>query len=139
MGRVKDMATDFGKLTDEQMKVWSNDMMRMVKDVKDEAAWDAMKGKQLKDIVIESTIKEQDFDVLRDFLVDMCSATLPEHPPSQKDWDKLRDRTKAAAVEHSLLNRDEKKAAKKPGAGVSIGAVSQMTQAEFDNLLSTRS
>jgi hypothetical protein len=67
------------------------------------------------------TVKEQDFDCLRDFLVDMCSATMPEHPPSQKDWDEIRKRTKAAAVEHAMHNRDEKKAVKKPGGLGSTG------------------
>jgi hypothetical protein len=87
------------------------DMARMIEEAKDSLAWDAMTGTT----VPISEFQEKDLDVLRDFLVDMCSATLPEHPPSQKDWDEIRNRTKTAAVEHSLLNRDEKKTAKKSG------------------------
>jgi hypothetical protein len=88
------------------------DMARMIEEAKDSLAWDAMTGTT----VPISEFQEKDLDVLRDFLVDMCSATLPERPPSQEDWDQIRNRAKAAAVEHSLLNRDEKKTTKKPGS-----------------------
>lgn len=81
----------------------------------DNLAYDAMAGTTTTVAEPEPTIKEQDFDCLRDFLVDMCSATLPEHPPSQEDWDEIRKRAKAAAVEHAMYNREEKKAVKKPG------------------------
>jgi len=74
-----------------------------------------------QDISPEPSIKEQDFDCLRDFLVDMCSATLPESPPSQEEWDQIRARAKEAAVEHAMHNRDEKKAVKKSGGSASTG------------------
>lgn len=99
----------------------------------DNLAYEAMAGTTVSDpslaekllktgpIELEPSIKEQDFDCLRDFLVDMCSATMPEHPPSQEDWDEIRKRAKAAAVEHAMHNRDEKKAVKKPGGLESTG------------------
>jgi len=72
----------------------------------DSLAYDAMN---------HQTAKEEDFEVLRDFLVDMCAGTFSEEAPSQEEWTKLRDLVKATAVEHALLNREEKKAVKKPG------------------------
>ena len=99
----------------------------------DNMAYEAMSGTTVSDPSLaekllnpgpfepEPSIKEQDFDGLRDFLVDMCSATLPDHPPSQEDWDEIRKRTKAAAVEHAMHNRDEKKSVKKPGGLESTG------------------
>ena len=87
----------------------------------DKAAFDAMAAgpghmsvAMVGDVqAIQPTAMELDNEILRDHLVDMCSATQPGTPPSQEDWDQIRDMVKAAAVKHALLVRDEKKSVKK--------------------------
>lgn len=88
------------------------DMRRMAQESKEAVDWAIMK--KGSEVEITKPVIEQDFDCLRDLLVDMCSATLPGHPPSQEDWTQIRERVRAAAVEHSAYNREEKKATKKP-------------------------
>jgi hypothetical protein len=109
---LNDMATQGNMVaigTPQHQKDLLGDMKKMIQEQKDEIAWDAMAKEQTP------TRMELDAEILRDLLVDICSATLPEAPPSQEDWDEIRDMVKATAVKHALLTREEKKeSGKKP-------------------------
>jgi hypothetical protein len=82
------------------MEKLSKDIKRMYEERLEDLAYQAL---------VKPSVKELDFDCLRDFLIDICAATQSEVPPSQEEWNEIRERTKKAAAEHAEHYRDKKR------------------------------
>jgi len=81
------------------------DIARMYKERIEEIQWRSLGS---------LNARHKDYATLRDCLVDMCSATLSDTPPSQEDWNVIRTIVKNAAAKHALLVREDKKSPKPP-------------------------
>ena len=67
----------------------------------------AMLEQQVKHLMHEAQVPFDETKDFRDFVVWLCGVTEAKRPPSQEDWENLRDKTKQIAAKFALRAKDQ--------------------------------